>query len=400
MVCLRLCQCLCFWFGMAFCLCGAADGLVAAEPPTESDRAVYRPPVYFNTAGPTRPVQPKVVQPKPVQPKVVQPGIQAPLQLPPVEPDDASSFTEPDETEDEAEVPCDKAPESTGGIVDIRQPDPTADDAAKAIQSSVEPSWLNDVIDENAALWRETTDVLEIIPNGSGFGLTTLGFTSLWKSENAPGVWVVPRFGWTFASGPSTPDVQAQLYDLRLEMNIAQPINDVWTVHLQLVPAIVTDWNNKSKDAFRLIGGGMLAAHVNDELTLIGGVLGMSRFDMPVLPLGGVRWHPNPWLEVDALFPNPRVAWRYKAEDDQSHWLYVAGQLGGNQWAIDHSTGDNDKLGYRDYRIVIGCESRLRDGNRSLFEVGYVFNRDLKFKSGVGDQHPGETLLIRWGSRF
>ena len=383
---------LCLLFGLVVCLCGAVPPGIAAESQLSTKRTIAQSPGELSPSRPPGSL---------TQTPAVEPESNAPLQLPPVEPDDASSF--PDEIEQgRGDASHDEAPpsESSGGIIDIRQPDSTVDKAAKVLQKSPEPSWLNDVIDENSALWRENTDVLEIIPNGSGFGLTTLGFNSVWKSENTPGVWVIPRFGWTFASGPETPAVQAQLYDLRLEMNIAQPLNDVWTVHLQLAPAFVTDWNNKSSDAFRLIGGGMLAAHVNDEVTLIGGVLALSRFDLPILPLGGVRWHPSPWLEVDALFPNPRLAWRYKLANHESHWLYVGGQLGGNQWAIDHATSDHDKLGYRDYRIVIGCETRTRDGNRSLFELGYVFDRQLKFDNGVGNQQPGETILIRWGSRF
>lgn len=376
----------CLRLVLLLCLLGTAERLVAADVLPMTDQSVARTPVYF------APVAPILVQ-------ADSPHNIAPLTISPTGP----GVDPPADEEGESALLDDPHPatESPSNIVDIRQPDPKDDKATKALKSSTEPSWLNDVIDENAALWRENSDVLEIIPNGhQGFGLTTLGFNSVWKSENTPGVWIEPRFGWTFASGPGTPAVQAQLYDLRLEMNIAQPINDVWTVHLQLAPAFVTDWNNKSSDAFRLIGGGMLAAHVSDELTLIGGALALSRFDIPVLPLGGVRWHPSPWLEVDALFPNPKLSWRYQTEADTSHWLYLGGQMGGNQWAIDHFINDHDKLGYRDYRVVIGCETRMPDGNRSLLEIGYVFDRQLKFENEVGNQTPGETILIRWGSRF
>lgn len=380
---------------VALFACVALGHCGAAESPQPREQTVARSPVYL--APLTSPPVPLLTQaalsetPSPARTLFVEPDDV------PVAEAEAEAFEAPAERD---ESPL-AAPAHPGAIIDIRQPDSADDSAAQSLQDSPEPTWLNDVADENAALWRENTDTLEIIPNSSGFGLTTLGFASLWKSENTPGVWVVPRFNWTFASGPSTPAVQAQLYDLRLEMNVAQAINEVWTVHLQLAPAFVTDWNNKSSDAFRLIGGGMLAAHVNSELTLLGGALALSRFDLPILPLGGVRWHPNPWLEVDALFPNPRLAWRYKADkDDASHWLYFGGQLGGNQWAVDHATSDHDKLGYRDYRIVIGSESRQRDGNRSLFEIGYVFDRQLKFTNEANNQQPGETIVIRWGNRF
>ena len=353
--------------GMAICLVWSTTGNIGA-----GERSIATTPVSSRKATPEE---------------------EPPLHMPPVEL--APEATDPEE----ATSPTTAVP-SSGEVVELRLPESTTDTAAEPLKDAVEPSWLNDVIDENSTLWRENSDVLEIIPNSSGFGLTSLGFTALHKSENTPGVWVVPRFNWTFVSGPTTPAVQAQLFDLRLEMNFAQPINDVWTVHLQLAPAFVTDWNNKSRDAFRLIGGGMLAAHVNDQLTVLGGVQALSRFDLPILPVGGVRWHPNSWMEVDATFPNPRLAWRYSSKDSQSEWLYVGGQLGGNQWAIDHGTSDHDRLGYRDYRVVIGWETRQRDGNRSLFELGYVFDRRLNFQRSAGDQHPGETVVIRWGSRF
>jgi len=379
---LPLC-CLSMYLGTAAARLAAADSFSQAAPPVAQSPATISPAASSEV----------------IAAEATSPNGEAPLLLPPGVTEEVPARGAPTE---EADAPADPAstPPSPGGVIDIRQPESTGESLERAIKSSVEPSWLDDVVDENEALWRESAGVLEIIPNGSGFGLTTLGFKSLWKSESAPGVWVVPRFGWTFASGPSTPAVQAQLYDLRLEMNVAQPINDVWTVHLQLAPAFVSDWNNKSSDAFRLIGGGMLAAHVNAEWTVIGGALALSRFDLPVLPLGGVRWHPQEWLEIDALFPNPRLAWRYQSGTAASHWFYVGGQMGGNQWAIDHATSDHDKLGYRDYRVVIGYETRLRDGNRSLFEIGYVFDRRLHFQRTAGDQQPGETVILRWGGRF
>lgn len=388
MVHLRICPVI----GVALCAVMALGRCGSAESARPTGPSVARSPVYF---------APLAAPPTSLLAQAARSETSSVRRASSVEPDDvpeveAEDLEPPAETHPTRPV----APTASGEIIDIRHPDSADEPAAQALQKSPEPSWINDVVDENAALWRENSESLEIIPNGSGFGLTTLGFASHWKSENTPGVWVVPRFNWTFASGPSTPAVQAQLYDLRLEMNVVQPINSVWTVHLQLAPAFVTDWNNKSSDAFRLIGGGMLAAHVSDDLTLIGGALALSRFDLPILPLGGVRWHPSPWLEVDALFPNPRLAWRYKGEEDAGHWLYFGGQLGGNQWAVDHATSDHDKLGYRDYRVVIGTETRLRDGSRSLFEIGYVFDRQLKFQNVPNTPQPGETFVIRWGSRF
>jgi hypothetical protein len=265
------------------------------------------------------------------------------------------------------------------------------------------PDWQRNLKEENSFLWRDTQNTAGVVPGSKhGFGLTSLSFESVWETSQVPGVWVVPRFTWTFASGPRQPDVQAQLFDLRLEMNFAHAIDDVWTVHFHAAPAFTSDWNNKSSDAFRLIGGGMLAGHLDEHWTVLGGVIALSRFDIPVLPVGGVRWRPNRRVEIDATFPNPRFAWCYDEDlkECETQWLYLGGQLGGNQWAVDLATDDHDKLGYRDYRIVIGTETRKKDGEVSLFEIGYVTQRRLNFQRSGPDQTPGETIMFRWGSRF
>lgn len=266
-----------------------------------------------------------------------------------------------------------------------------------------EPNWTQQAFEENSFLWRDSSDTAMVIPDGrNGFGLTSFSFESVWKNSSAPGVWIVPRFTWTFASGPNTPAVQAQLYDLRLEMNFAHPISDVWTVHLHAAPTFATDWNNKSSDAFRMVGGAMLAGHMDEHWTVLGGVVALSRFDLPILPLGGVRWRPNRRVEIDAVFPNPRFSWCHDVDTkkQESEWFYLGGQLGGNQWAIDHLHDQHDKLGYRDYRIVVGWETRKKDGESSLFEVGYVMHRRLEFQRGGPDQTPDDSVVFRWGSRF
>lgn len=309
-----------------------------------------------------------------------------PPELPPAEPPPESAPDAPEET-----------------IVEPPTEPPSETPPMQVLEEVWEPTWMQQAMEENSFLWRETQSTAGVTPGAKrGFGLTSLSFESVWQTSEVPGVWVVPRFTWTFASGPRKPDVQAQLYDLRLEMNFAHAFNDTWTVHLHVAPTMASDWNNKSSDAFRLIGGAMLAGHLDEHWTVLGGVVALSRFDIPVLPVGGVRWHPNRRVEIDATFPNPRFAWCYDEDtkEGETEWLYVGGQLGGNQWAVDHATDDHDKLGYRDYRIVIGTETRKKDGEVSLMEIGYVTQRRLNFQRSGPDQTPGETIMIRWGSRF
>ncbi len=296
---------------------------------------------------------------------------------------------QPDANLDSVEI--DLRPGSVGKIIE------------EVIDSTIQYKWINEIADDNALIWREHRNDFEILPRDSdGLGLTTLNFGSSLQADvnEQTGVWLVPRFAWTFVSGPNTPDVASQLYDLRLEGNFAHEFNDVWDVHLQLAPTFATDWDNKSDDAVRIIGGGLVAAHLTEQITAIAGAMYLDRPDLPVLPIGGFRWRPQPAFEVDAVFPSPRLAVRYSTTEKQQHWLYLAGQLGGGSWAIDHTSGLNDTLSYRDLRCVIGLETRKIDGSRDVFEAGYVFDRQLDFARFPGDQQLGATAVIRWGSTY
>lgn len=293
-------------------------------------------------------------------------------------------------------------PSVEAGATDLR-PSSIGKTLDALVDAEIEPNWLNNIADENALLWREHRSDFEIIPQESnGFGLTTLNFGSSLQAsaDEDSGIWIVPRFAWTFVSGPTAPDVASQLYDLRLEANFAHQFNEIWDVHLQLTPTLATDWDNKSSDAVRLIGGGLVAAHLGENLTIVGGALYLDRHDLPVLPLGGLRWRPQDGFEIDAVFPSPRLALRYMNDEKKSHWLYLAGQLGGGSWAIDHTSGLDDRLSYRDLRCMIGLETRKIDGSREVFEAGYVFDRQLDFDRFAGDQNLGGTAIIRWGSTY
>ena len=271
------------------------------------------------------------------------------------------------------------------------------------LDSMVEPNWRDAIADDNSLLWREHKGDWEILPRDSdGVGFTTINFSSNlgMAVEDQVAVWLVPRFGWTFVSGPNMPDVDPQLYDLRLELNFAHAINDIWGIHLQLAPTFATDWDNKGDDALRIIGGGMLTAKLAQNVTLLGGALYLDRPDLPVLPVGGIRWLPADWVEITAAIPSPKFAVRYAGSEKTQHWVFLGGQLGGGSWAIDHTSGLNDRLSYRDLRVVAGLETRKIDGTRTSFEAGYVFDRHLDFQRFPGDQKLGGTAVIRWGSTY
>lgn len=116
-------------------------------------------------------------------------------------------------------------------------------------------------------------------------------------------------------------------------------------------------------------------------------------------------WRPNEDLEVDLLFPQPKISQRFRwwGEPDsekKTDWLYVGGGLTGGIWAIRRADSSCDVASYRDYRVVLGAERRTKDPfhqmkNKILaLEVGYLFERLVRYESVTGDVYPSETFMV------
>lgn len=288
-------------------------------------------------------------------------------------------------------------PQAESGEIDLRPP---LFDPLKGFIPSADPSWLNDVIDDHALIWREVRSDLEIIPrDGDGLGITSLNFKGGGHGVSGP-LWVETFFGWHFLSGPRNPDVRPQVYELGLEVNFAQPVNELWGLHLQLTPMLATDFANKSDDAFRLAAGGLVTFAWSPDLKLVGGLTYLNRPDLNFLPIVGIRWQPRDDVELDLLVPRPRIAWRYGQDEVGEAWLYLGGEVGGGSWAVKTGSGLKDRMGYRDLRLLVGVESRTLAGDRSMLEAGYVFDRRLEFDRGPGTRNLGGTAVIRWGRSY
>ena len=67
--------------------------------------------------------------------------------------------------------------------------------------------------------------------------------------------------------------------------------------------------------------------------------------------------------------------------------------------AIQRTNGQDDMIAYRDWRAVLGYESKVKDFKAiSWFtELGVVFHRQLEYSSGHGSFNPDPTGMIRFG---
>jgi hypothetical protein len=238
-----------------------------------------------------------------------------------------------------------------------------------------------------------------------GLGLTTLD-TSLTIGLPAPTVnsplLVTPGFGTTFvdeASGPDDPGLPSQLYESWLQARWLRKIGDRFGVDLAVAPGWYSDFTNDTSQALRVTGHGFGAWEYSKDLRVVAGVIYLDRYDVNILPAGGLLWTPADDKRFELIFPRPRLAWRVAESDRAAQWVYLAGEFGGNQWAVRRDNGVNDVVVYHDYRMLAGWEQRPADiGVNWRIETGWVFGRLVEYYvTDTADYRPSDTFLVRVG---
>jgi hypothetical protein len=238
-----------------------------------------------------------------------------------------------------------------------------------------------------------------------GLGLTTLD-TSLTIGLPAPTVnsplLVTPGFGTTFvdeATGQTDPGLPSQLYESWLQARWMRKIGERFGVDLAVAPGWYSDFANDTPQALRVTGHGFGAWEYSKNLRVVAGVIYLDRYDVNILPAGGLLWTPADDKRFELIFPRPRLAWRVAESDRAAQWVYVAGEFGGNQWAVRRDSGANDVVVYHDYRMLAGWERRPADlGVSWRFETGWVFGRLVEYYiTDTADYRPSDTFLVRAG---
>jgi hypothetical protein len=238
-----------------------------------------------------------------------------------------------------------------------------------------------------------------------GLGLTTID-TSLTIGMPAPTVdsplLLTPGFGATFVDevpGPNDPGLPAGLYDAWLQARWMRKIGQQLGVDFAVAPGWYSDLQTGSGKALRITGHGFGAWEWNEDLRVVAGVIYLDRYDVNLLPAGGLLWTPDDDRRFELIFPRPRLAWRVARESRAAQWLYVAGEFGGNQWAVRRDDGVSDVVVYHDYRLLVGWERRPEQlGASWRLETGWVTGRLVEYYvSETADYHPGDTFLVRAG---
>lgn len=132
------------------------------------------------------------------------------------------------------------------------------------------------------------------------------------------------------------------------------------------------------------------------------GVLGVDFYDRVnnlIVPHVGVIYKPDNLWEFRLLIPQGRVS-RYIGDFWWgSHWLYLAWEFHVDSFQVNTPGDRRNQMQYEDYRLTFGMRSDHR-GFTKYIEAGYVFGRNVDFRSTLSDFNVSDGFIVRGGIRF
>jgi hypothetical protein len=263
-------------------------------------------------------------------------------------------------------------------------------------------------------IWRQARFDATWLPGLGGSSLqindleacTTLAFPLVdgWAPLTlSPGVGVHFWDGPAAGHFPPAPLLPSHLADVYLDVGWRPQLARWLFLDLVGTVGLYSDLEQLHSEAFQLRGRAVAIVAFSPQLQLAGGALYVNRIMTRVLPAGGVIWNPNEDTRLFCVFPQPKLARRLTRVGDTEWWAYLAGEFGGGKWSFARDGEHADLVDYTDWRVLLGLEWLRSPGLKGHVEVGYVFNRTVRFKGNTSDHpdyRPENTCLLRVGLSF
>lgn len=231
---------------------------------------------------------------------------------------------------------------------------------------------------------------------------------------------VSPTFAWTQIETPEdlpTPfDDKLSLFSQGLAFQYYVPLNERLLINVNVNAFYNTDYHSSASDAWFFNGYAAAAWKINPRTNLLFGVYHNNAAESwKTIPVGGLVWKPRDDFYLEAMIPYPKIAKRVDlgVVDDNinvsPHWIYLAGEVGGNIWAFETASlddaasrslatpnvdaelaalrrdevwaGRQARVRYFDFRIFAGIETKTgRDVDWAL-EAGVALARELTIQT-------------------
>ena len=236
----------------------------------------------------------------------------------------------------------------------------------------------------------------------AGFGFNDVDLSASFAVPfffNSP-LLITPGFNFHFWDGPQQPDLPPRVYDAYLAGSWNPQVGDRFRTDLGVSVGVYTDFETVTDQSIRILGRGVGYYRFAPQWEVGLGAAYIDRLQIKLLPVVGLVWTPSEDARFELMFPRPKLAHRIATYGSADVWGYVAGEYGGGAWTYD-APGTSDEVEYDDMRLIVGAEWVTFNGWAGLFEVAYVFNREIVIRSDMANKvEPGDSVMIRMGARF
>jgi hypothetical protein len=235
------------------------------------------------------------------------------------------------------------------------------------------------------------------------FGVDVVTALPFFTRENP--IIITPTYDIHFLDRPVGFELPPTLHDVAIDFHIFRVFGNHWIADFAVQPGLYGDSDSlDASEALRFTGRALGVYAPTIDVKYVLGVTYLDGGWAKVVPVAGVIYKPNDDLEYQLIFPTPRISWRLPGSaipGKDERWMYVAVEYANQAWAFQQADGVTDVLAYRDYRVILGLERKVVGGLSRRFEIGYVFNRDMKIASVSGnDIGMGSTLIARVGVAY
>ncbi len=216
---------------------------------------------------------------------------------------------------------------------------------------------------------------------------------------------ISPGFTFNFWEGPDTAvtgvDIPGQTYNAYLAADYSTPWDRQFGLETNVTVGVYTDFEETTSDSVRITGLGLGWFRLNPTTTFKAGIEYLDRIDVKLLPAIGFFLYPTPDLKLDVYFPRPRLAQRFPNLGNYEIWGYVGGEFGGGSWTIERLGMMGDQFDVNDIRVLLGAEWVGPRQVTGFFEVGYVFDREIIYRSAPSVKIDiDDSYLLRAGIAF
>jgi hypothetical protein len=160
--------------------------------------------------------------------------------------------------------------------------------------------------------------------------------------------------------------------------DLAKEIAPGWSAMAMLSPSFASDSGKISADSFSLLAITTIGKEVSPTLSWNVGIVGMTRGDMKVIPMLGVRWGFAPNWDLKIGFPRTGVSYKFSEALSLSAGVSMQG---GTYYLSKAPAAGLGKtyLDYRESRVGLEAEYQICKNLSMIVEGGMTLDREFDY---------------------